>query len=101
MFSTLPGQGMDSLQCTLPKGIWLSFDFDDSHPVCMTVHIDMLWFSIFSAHVNTFHSFLFFFFFSLISGYCRIYQLYICKEEQLFLWVLLISMLVNLIYLMT
>ncbi|KAI5327249.1 hypothetical protein L3X38_026645 [Prunus dulcis] len=30
--STLPGQGMDSLQCTLPKGIWLSFDFDDSHP---------------------------------------------------------------------
>lgn len=63
MFSTLPGQGMDSLQCTLPKGIWLSFDFDDSHPVCMTVHIDMLWFSIFSAHINTFHSFLFFFFF--------------------------------------
>ncbi|CAL2258357.1 unnamed protein product [Prunus armeniaca] len=30
--STLPGQGMDTLQCTLPKGIWLSFDFDDSHP---------------------------------------------------------------------
>ncbi|KAL6279341.1 hypothetical protein ACE6H2_016222 [Prunus campanulata] len=31
-YSTLPGQGMDTLQCALPKGIWLSFDFDDSHP---------------------------------------------------------------------
>ncbi|XP_068325749.1 uncharacterized protein [Pyrus communis] len=30
--STEPGQGMDSLQFTLPKGIWLSFDFGDSHP---------------------------------------------------------------------
>ncbi|KAK9928253.1 hypothetical protein M0R45_025399 [Rubus argutus] len=30
--STVAGQGMDTLQCTLPKGIWLSFDFDDSHP---------------------------------------------------------------------
>lgn len=41
MVSTEPGQGMDSLQFTLPKGIWLSFDFGDSHPVCITVHIDM------------------------------------------------------------
>ncbi|KAM5573734.1 hypothetical protein ABKV19_013331 [Rosa sericea] len=30
--STAVGQGMDTLQCTLPKGIWMSFDFDDSHP---------------------------------------------------------------------
>ncbi|KAL5550807.1 hypothetical protein UlMin_000983 [Ulmus minor] len=30
--STTAGQGMDNLQITLPKGIWLSFDFDDSHP---------------------------------------------------------------------
>lgn len=40
MISTVAGQGMDTLQCTLPKGIWLSFDFDDSHPVRFTVHID-------------------------------------------------------------
>lgn len=40
MISTMAGQGMDTLQCTLPKGIWLSFDFDDSHPVRFTVHID-------------------------------------------------------------
>ncbi|PRQ19143.1 putative alpha-glucosidase [Rosa chinensis] len=30
--STAVGRGMDALQCTLPKGIWMSFDFDDSHP---------------------------------------------------------------------
>ncbi|KAM4124060.1 hypothetical protein ACB094_01G203900 [Castanea mollissima] len=30
--STMPGQGLDKLDCTLPKGIWLRFDFDDSHP---------------------------------------------------------------------
>ncbi|KAK3019971.1 hypothetical protein RJ639_003018, partial [Escallonia herrerae] len=30
--STLPDQGVDQLEHTLPKGIWLSFDFDDSHP---------------------------------------------------------------------
>ncbi|XP_015897351.1 uncharacterized protein LOC107430989 isoform X2 [Ziziphus jujuba] len=30
--STLPHQGIDNLQFVLPKGIWLSFDFDDSHP---------------------------------------------------------------------
>uniref|UniRef100_A0A2N9EDB9 DUF5110 domain-containing protein n=1 Tax=Fagus sylvatica TaxID=28930 RepID=A0A2N9EDB9_FAGSY len=28
----MPGQGLDKLDCTLPKGIWLRFDFDDSHP---------------------------------------------------------------------
>ncbi|XP_062025931.1 uncharacterized protein LOC133742273 isoform X2 [Rosa rugosa] len=30
--STAVGRGVDALQCTLPKGIWMSFDFDDSHP---------------------------------------------------------------------
>ncbi|XP_050270102.1 uncharacterized protein LOC126714137 isoform X3 [Quercus robur] len=30
--STMPGQCLDKLDCTLPKGIWLRFDFDDSHP---------------------------------------------------------------------
>ncbi|KAK3029744.1 hypothetical protein RJ639_038021, partial [Escallonia herrerae] len=30
--STLPDQGVDQLEHTLPEGIWLSFDFDDSHP---------------------------------------------------------------------
>ena len=30
----MPGQGIGSFQPALPKGIWLSFDFDDSHPVC-------------------------------------------------------------------
>ncbi|XP_034704565.1 alpha-glucosidase 2-like isoform X1 [Vitis riparia] len=30
--STIPDQGLDELQHKLPKGIWLSFDFDDSHP---------------------------------------------------------------------
>lgn len=37
MISTLPRQELDNLQFVLPKGIWLSFDFDDSHPVCSTV----------------------------------------------------------------
>ncbi|OMO78676.1 Glycoside hydrolase, family 31 [Corchorus olitorius] len=30
--STMPELGSDKLQVLLPKGIWLSFDFDDSHP---------------------------------------------------------------------
>ncbi|XP_059663103.1 uncharacterized protein LOC132308859 isoform X2 [Cornus florida] len=30
--STIRDQGLDQLQHILPKGIWLSFDFDDSHP---------------------------------------------------------------------
>ncbi|XP_062146082.1 uncharacterized protein LOC133854067 [Alnus glutinosa] len=30
--STKRGQGLDKLDCTFPKGIWLRFDFDDSHP---------------------------------------------------------------------
>lgn len=25
--------GVNQLQHTLPEGIWMSFDFDDSHPV--------------------------------------------------------------------
>ncbi|CAL5359365.1 unnamed protein product [Camellia sinensis] len=29
---TVSDQGIDQLQLVLPKGIWLSFDFDDSHP---------------------------------------------------------------------
>ncbi|GAB4857922.1 hypothetical protein Ancab_015827 [Ancistrocladus abbreviatus] len=30
--STKPDEGMDKSQEMLPKGIWLNFDFDDSHP---------------------------------------------------------------------
>ncbi|KAG5049011.1 hypothetical protein JHK85_010114 [Glycine max] len=30
--STLRRQGLDKLEITLPKGIWLNFDFDDAHP---------------------------------------------------------------------
>ncbi|MBA0613113.1 hypothetical protein Godav_013622 [Gossypium davidsonii] len=30
--SIMPDLGSDKLQPLLPKGIWLSFDFDDSHP---------------------------------------------------------------------
>ncbi|KAJ0084378.1 hypothetical protein Patl1_29884 [Pistacia atlantica] len=30
--SSMPDQSLDKLQCTLPKGIWQIFDFDDSHP---------------------------------------------------------------------
>ncbi|XP_057965893.1 uncharacterized protein LOC131156321 isoform X2 [Malania oleifera] len=30
--STVADQGSDQIQHTLPQGIWLSFDFDDSHP---------------------------------------------------------------------
>ncbi|KAA8521085.1 hypothetical protein F0562_011762 [Nyssa sinensis] len=30
--SSMRDQGLDQLQQVLPKGIWLSFDFDDSHP---------------------------------------------------------------------
>ncbi|KAB1212142.1 Alpha-glucosidase 2 [Morella rubra] len=30
--STMPNQRPDKLDCTLPKGIWVRFDFDDSHP---------------------------------------------------------------------
>ena len=36
LISTMPGQCLDKLDCTLPKGIWLRFDFDDSHPVSFT-----------------------------------------------------------------
>ncbi|KAB1218912.1 hypothetical protein CJ030_MR3G018211 [Morella rubra] len=28
----MPNQRPDKLDCTLPKGIWVRFDFDDSHP---------------------------------------------------------------------
>ncbi|XP_061352094.1 uncharacterized protein LOC133297049 isoform X2 [Gastrolobium bilobum] len=30
--STLRSQGLDKLEFTFPKGIWLSFDFGDAHP---------------------------------------------------------------------
>ncbi|TKY70149.1 Alpha-glucosidase 2 [Spatholobus suberectus] len=30
--STLRRQGLDKLEITLPKGIWLNFDFNDAHP---------------------------------------------------------------------
>ncbi|XP_027912854.1 uncharacterized protein LOC114172722 isoform X2 [Vigna unguiculata] len=30
--STIHAQGLDKLEITLPKGIWLGFDFDDAHP---------------------------------------------------------------------
>ncbi|RDX82857.1 hypothetical protein CR513_36302, partial [Mucuna pruriens] len=30
--STLQSQGLDKLEITLPKGIWLNFDFNDAHP---------------------------------------------------------------------
>ncbi|OIV92940.1 hypothetical protein TanjilG_20602 [Lupinus angustifolius] len=30
--STVCSQGLDKLECTWPKGIWLSFDFGDTHP---------------------------------------------------------------------
>lgn len=36
LISTMPGRCLDKLDCTLPKGIWLRFDFDDSHPVSFT-----------------------------------------------------------------
>jgi hypothetical protein len=38
VISTKRGQGLDKLDCTFPKGIWLRFDFDDSHPVSI-LHI--------------------------------------------------------------
>ncbi|KAK7367096.1 hypothetical protein VNO80_09105 [Phaseolus coccineus] len=30
--STLQREGLDKMEITLPKGIWLSFDFNDAHP---------------------------------------------------------------------
>ncbi|KAG2680519.1 hypothetical protein I3760_11G101900 [Carya illinoinensis] len=30
--STMRDQGLDKLDCTLPNGTWMRFDFDDSHP---------------------------------------------------------------------
>ncbi|KAF2308916.1 hypothetical protein GH714_023894 [Hevea brasiliensis] len=36
--STIPDQGIDELQHELPKGIWLRFDFDDSHPDLPTLY---------------------------------------------------------------
>uniref|UniRef100_A0A803MCW7 Uncharacterized protein n=1 Tax=Chenopodium quinoa TaxID=63459 RepID=A0A803MCW7_CHEQI len=32
IYSTLQDQGTDQIQPVLPKGIWLKFDFNDSHP---------------------------------------------------------------------
>ena len=43
----MPGQGLDKLDCTLPKGIWLRFDFDDSHPVSFTSLLASLLFFFF------------------------------------------------------
>ncbi|OAY24303.1 hypothetical protein MANES_17G004600v8 [Manihot esculenta] len=37
--STIPDQGTDKLQYHLPKGIWLRFDFDDSHPDLPTLYL--------------------------------------------------------------
>ncbi|XP_065877970.1 uncharacterized protein [Euphorbia lathyris] len=37
--SSIPDQGTDNLQPTLPKGIWLRFDFDDSHPDLPTLYL--------------------------------------------------------------
>ncbi|CAL5436016.1 unnamed protein product [Camellia sinensis] len=37
--STVSDQGIDQLQLVLPKGIWLSFDFDDSHPDFPTLYL--------------------------------------------------------------
>ncbi|KAF2308919.1 hypothetical protein GH714_024092 [Hevea brasiliensis] len=37
--STIPDQGTDELQHELPKGIWLRFDFDDSHPDLPTLYL--------------------------------------------------------------
>lgn len=33
--STVPEQCSHELSLVLPKGIWLRFDFGDSHPVCL------------------------------------------------------------------
>ncbi|KAJ6946630.1 hypothetical protein NC651_001358 [Populus alba x Populus x berolinensis] len=37
--STIADQGMDRLHPVLPKGIWLRFDFDDSHPDLPTLYL--------------------------------------------------------------
>ncbi|CAO2827331.1 unnamed protein product [Amaranthus hypochondriacus] len=37
--STLQDQGTDEIQPSLPKGIWLNFDFDDSHPDLPLVYL--------------------------------------------------------------
>ncbi|XP_026424685.1 uncharacterized protein LOC113321019 isoform X2 [Papaver somniferum] len=37
--STFRDQGSDALPHVLPKGIWLSFDFDDSHPDLPTLYL--------------------------------------------------------------
>ncbi|XP_015575072.1 alpha-glucosidase 2 isoform X1 [Ricinus communis] len=37
--STIPDQGTDRLQHALPKGIWLRFDFEDSHPDLPTLYL--------------------------------------------------------------
>ncbi|XP_057997223.1 uncharacterized protein LOC110646260 isoform X2 [Hevea brasiliensis] len=37
--STILDQGTDKLQHDLPKGIWLRFDFDDSHPDLPTLYL--------------------------------------------------------------
>lgn len=37
--STVADQGLDEMQHVLPKGIWLSFDFADSHPDLPTLYL--------------------------------------------------------------
>ncbi|KAF2308928.1 hypothetical protein GH714_024529 [Hevea brasiliensis] len=37
--STIPDQGTNESQHELPKGIWLRFDFDDSHPDLPTLYL--------------------------------------------------------------
>ena len=98
LISTMRGQGLDKLNYTFPKGIWLRFDFDDSHPVSITAHFSLLFESKYLPIINTLCSL---FFFLLFFEHGRICQLYICKVDQLYLWVLLISMLVKPVLQMT
>lgn len=37
--STMPDQGSHELSHVLPNGIWLRFDFGDSHPVSLSNHV--------------------------------------------------------------
>lgn len=62
LISTMRGQGLDKLDCAFPKGIWLRFDFDDSHPVSITAHFALLFESQCLPIINTLYSLFFLFF---------------------------------------
>lgn len=87
----MPHQESNDLQHVLPKGIWLTFDFDDAHPVPQVLSFSVMLFMIMVCRQLMLFCF----------NFDRICPYYLYKVVQSFLWVLPTNMLVKLIFQMT